>query len=121
MAVQEKKWDALLKRYADLNICIEKDICEKSSLGSGKGGQKAQKTSNAILLAHSTTGLQASSHKSRSKELNRFLAYRILCEKLEEQLLGKKSKQKLLLEKAKKQKKRRKRRSAAKTKEDSDS
>ena len=110
MVVQEKKWSALLKRFADLHISIEKDIEEKSSLGSGKGGQKAQKTSNAITLLHVDTGLQSASHKSRSKDLNRFLAYRILCEKLEEKLLGKKSTKVLKLEKTIKQKKRRKRR-----------
>lgn len=120
MPVQEKKWDALLKRYLSLGISIERDIKERSSLGSGKGGQKAQKTANAISLLHEETGLQAASHSSRSKDLNRFLAYRILCEKLEEKLTGKKTAKIIQLEKARKQRKRRKRRSEAKKSEPTD-
>lgn len=46
--------------------------------GSGPGGQKRNKTSNAIRLTHLPTGLHASATESRSQSVNKIHALRRL-------------------------------------------
>jgi protein subunit release factor B len=108
--IKDKKLKDLKKRMDDLGI-FEGDLEEKFILGSGKGGQKLQKTSSSVYLKHIPTNLEVKSAKSRSRELNRFLARKRLCELFEEKILGKKPK---IFYKVKKQKKRRARKSSKK-------
>lgn len=79
--ISEKKIEAIQKRMIELGI-YEKDLAEKYTLGQGKGGQKAQKSYNSVFLKHIITGMTASSSASRSREENRFLARRLLCDKI---------------------------------------
>ena len=72
----------LCRRMAKLNL-REKDIIEKFIKGSGKGGQKVNKTSNCVYLKHVPTGIEVRCHRERSQNVNRFLARRILCDRLE--------------------------------------
>lgn len=95
-----------------LNI-LESDIDEQFVTGSGKGGQKINNTHSMVQLKHIPTGIVIQCQKERSRETNRFLARRILCEKIEQIQLGKKSASELKIEKIKKQKARRKRRNKA--------
>lgn len=113
--ISEKKMRAIQKRMLELDI-YERDLAEKYTLGQGKGGQKAQKSCNSVFLKHIPTGCIASSCASRSREENRFLARRVLCDKivLQRGLMTKSLQDNLAL---KKQKKRRKRRSQEKRKE----
>lgn len=106
----ENKWIELKERMKKLNIRDE-DLEEKFITGSGKGGQKLQKTSSTVYLHHLPTHIEVKCQKHRMREDNRFFARRQLCEKLEETLLGKKSPQSIEREKIRKQKKRRTRRS----------
>lgn len=79
--ISAKKRESIQKRM--LELCIyESDLLEKYTLGSGKGGQKTQKTYNSVFIKHIPTGCTASSHASRAREENRFLARRVLCEKI---------------------------------------
>lgn len=87
----------------------ESDLEEKFILGSGKGGQKINKTASCVQLTHPPTGLVIKCQKDRSREMNRFLARRELCRKLEEQLTGT-SREAQQAEKIRKQKQRRRRR-----------
>tara|TARA_A100001015_G_scaffold237409_1_gene269990 strand:+ start:1130 stop:1486 length:357 start_codon:yes stop_codon:yes gene_type:complete len=103
-----KKIEELNKKCLELDI-NEKTIIIKAILGSGKGGQKQNKTHNCIYLKHLPSGIEIKCQKSRSKTLNEFLAKRLLCEKLE-RIKGIKSKSDLKRDKLKKQKKRRQRR-----------
>lgn len=64
-----------------LNVTA-KDLQEEFISGSGKGGQKVNKSRNAVRLTHLPTGIQVKVHESRSLELNRFLAKRHLLKKL---------------------------------------
>jgi peptide chain release factor len=72
----------------DLEI-REEDLQEKFIHGSGKGGQKVNKSSTCVSLKHLPTGLDVKCQKERSREMNRFFARRILCEKIENIVLGK--------------------------------
>lgn len=57
--------------------------------GSGKGGQKRNKTSNACRITHLPTGESASSEDGRSQTKNREDAFRKLAEKLKGRMLPK--------------------------------
>ena len=104
----KEKISQLHERCIKLNITTETTIV-KSILGSGKGGQKQNKTYNCIYIKHIPTGIEVKCQKSRSKTLNEFLAKRLLCDKIERKN-GIKSKNDLKHDKLKKQKKRRRRR-----------
>jgi len=104
--VSEKKEKELLEKMKELGI-KEEDLIEKFVLSSGKGGQKRNKTSTCVYLKHIPTGIEVKCEKTRSQSLNRFFARRILVEKIEEKLLGKKSSSyRKILKKIKQKKKR---------------
>jgi peptide chain release factor len=107
--VTEKKHTELINRMAKLNI-LESDLVEKFISGSGKGGQKKNKTDSCVYLKHVPSNFEIKCQNSRNRALNRFIARRILCEQIENQLLGKKSPAQMKIEKIRKQKKRRERR-----------
>jgi len=85
----------------------EDDLVEKFVLGSGKGGQKLNKTSSCVYLKHETSGIEIKCQRSRSRELNRYYARKELCERLEEIELGAASRHRQEIEKIRRQKKRR--------------
>lgn len=61
----------------------ESDLEEKFILGGGSGGQKVNKTSVAVMLRHTPSGIQVRCEESRSQGMNRFLARRLLADKME--------------------------------------
>lgn len=87
----------------------EEDLVEKFILGSGSGGQKINKTSSCVYLRHIPSGIEVKCQQDRSRELNRYLARRMLCDKYAEAILKEKSKKKQLQEKIRRQKRRRSR------------
>ena len=80
--ITSDKLAALEQRLAVLGIA-EADLLEKFVRGSGAGGQKINKTSNCVFLKHLPTGVCIKCQMDRSREMNRFLARRELCEQLE--------------------------------------
>ena len=88
----------------------ESDIDEKFVRGSGSGGQKINKTSSCVWLLHRPTGTEVKCQSSRSQALNRFFARRLLMEKIERQIEGKKSEEEKRFEKIRRQKRRRSKR-----------
>ncbi len=70
------------QRLSTLGI-TESDLLEKFVRGSGAGGQKINKTSNCVFLKHLPTGVCIKCQMDRSREMNRFLARRELCDQLE--------------------------------------
>jgi protein subunit release factor B len=80
--ITSDKLAALAQRMAALGIA-EADLLEKFVRGSGAGGQKINKTSNCVFLKHLPTGVCIKCQMDRSREMNRFLARRELCEQLE--------------------------------------
>ena len=108
--VSEKKINELKQRFEALDL-HEKDLEESFILGSGKGGQKVNKTYNGVDLLHTPTGCRVQCHQARERSMNRFFARRLLVDAIEkEQNGGLSSKEEIRIEKIRKQKKRRKRR-----------
>ena len=108
-SVAKEKLEELQRRME--RLCIrDEDLVEKFVLGSGPGGQKVNKTASCVYLKHLPSGIEVKCGKERSRELNRFLARRQLCEQLEKDQLGLKSLKDKKIEKIRKQKKRRQRR-----------
>lgn len=108
-SVSESKQVQLRKRMRSLGI-READITEKFIRGSGKGGQKINKTSSCVYVRHRPTGIEVKCQRERSQALNRFIARRRLCDKLEERILGERSKRQKEIQKIRRQKQRRTRR-----------
>jgi protein subunit release factor B len=109
MPISLEKIQDLKKKMKELGI-EEKDIDEKFILGSGKGGQKINKTSSCVSVHHLPSGIKIKCQKTRSRADNRFFAKRELCDQYEILFLNKKSSKEIEEEKLRKQKKRRKRR-----------
>ncbi len=86
------------------------DLFETFIRSPGPGGQNVNKTSTCVCLKHIPTGIEVRCHKERSQAQNRFLARRILLEKIESQILGKLSAEQKRIEKIRRQKRRRSRR-----------
>lgn len=87
MPVTLRKRQELAGRMAALGL-KERDLEEHFVRGSGKGGQKINKTSNCVCLTHLPTGIVIKCHRERERETNRFLARRALCDELEHRLNG---------------------------------
>ena len=107
--VSQIKKDALTARMLALGI-REPELEEKFILGSGKGGQKVNKTSSCVYLRHPPTGLEVKCGQTRSREQNRFLARRELCDRLEARQRGAQSARQQAIAKIRRQKRRRSRR-----------
>lgn len=111
--VSPEKQQQLEERMARLGL-READLLEDFVKGSGAGGQKINKTSMAVSLRHLPSGLMVRCQESRSQALNRFLARRLLCEKLEERIEGRKSEVRQHIEKIRRQKRKRSKRAKEK-------
>jgi len=103
----------LEKKMESLGI-LEEDLIEKFILGSGKGGQKVNKTSSCVYLKHTPSGIEIKCQNERSRELNRYRARQMLCDKIEEILYQEKSKKQKQIDKIRRQKKKRSKRAQEK-------
>ncbi|MCD6501541.1 peptide chain release factor-like protein [bacterium] len=111
--IRTGKSEELEARMKRLGI-REEDITERFIHGSGRGGQKKNKSANCVYLKHKPSGIEVKIQKSRSREVNRFLARRILCDKIEALRMGKLSAREKERFKIRKQKARRSRRAKEK-------
>jgi protein subunit release factor B len=107
--IRKDKEETLKAKMASLGI-NEADLEEKFVRSSGKGGQKVNKTSSCVYLKHKPTGIEVKYQGERSQALNRFFARRILVNKIESLILGKKSEARKEIEKIRRQKRRRSKR-----------
>lgn len=107
--ITQEKWEKLQERMDKLGIS-EADLTEQFIRASGKGGQKVNKTSSCVHLIHKPSGIEIKCKQSRLQGSNRFFARRNLCDRLEEKILGIKSKRRQKQEKTRRQKRRRSRR-----------
>ena len=103
------KEHALKEKMARLGV-RESDIVESFIRSSGPGGQNVNKVSTAVYLKHIPTGIEVKCGQERSQALNRFLARRILVNKIETIKLGKASEERRKIEKIRRQKRKRSRR-----------
>jgi peptide chain release factor len=103
MAVSKEKMEEIERLMRELGI-DEKEIIEKFIMGSGKGGQKINKTSSCVYLKHLPTGIEVKCQMDRSRETNRYLARKMLCETFKERILKEVSQKQQMAEKIRRQK-----------------
>jgi protein subunit release factor B len=96
-------------RMAALGVS-EADLRESFVRSGGHGGQNVNKTATCVLLVHEPTGLQVKCQTTRQQGLNRFIARRLLLDKLEALRTGHVSAERARIEKIRRQKRRRNRR-----------
>src|SRR4026207_937987 len=108
--VSAEKERQLSERMAALDV-REEDIEEQFVRSSGAGGQNVNKVSSCVLLHHRPSGIRVRCQKERSQGLNRFLARRILLEKIESLRRGAAVEAQQRIAKIRRQKRRRSRRS----------
>ena len=113
MNVSPEKEAALLARMERLGVS-EKDFEESFIRSSGPGGQKVNKTSSCVFLVHIPTGLSVKCQRERSQALNRFLARRILLDRIERLQTGIIREMEMEREKIRRQKRRRSRKAKEK-------
>jgi len=113
MAISTEKEKALRERMARLGVS-EDQFRETFVRSAGPGGQNVNKTSTCVQLVHVPTGLSVKCGKERSQLLNRYLARRILLDRIEELQTGAVAEEKRLAEKIRRQKRRRSRRAREK-------
>jgi protein subunit release factor B len=111
--VSSEKESALEQKMAELGI-READLIERFIRSGGPGGQNVNKVSTCVYLKHVPTGIEVKCQQERSQALNRFLARRIIVDKIEGMLLGKESEKQHRIEKIRRQKRRRSRRAKEK-------
>jgi protein subunit release factor B len=107
--VSPEKQAQLVQRMQALGV-RESDIEESFVRSGGHGGQNVNKTSTCVMLVHLPTGLQVKCQATRQQGLNRFMARRLLLDKIEARQKGFVDAERARIEKIRRQKRRRSRR-----------
>jgi len=110
--VSLEKEDQLALRMAALGVS-EAEIEESFVRSGGHGGQNVNKTSTCVMLLHRPTGVQVKCQETRQQGLNRFIARRLLLDKIEAAQTGRIAAQQAEIEKIRRQKRKRSRRAKA--------
>ena len=110
--VSADKEKQLSERMQALGV-REQDIDEQFVRSSGAGGQNVNKVATCVVLRHGPSGIQVKCQKERSQALNRYLARRILLDKIAAKLEGAQSAEEQKAAKIRRQKRRRSRRAKA--------
>src|SRR6266513_2219994 len=85
----------------------ESELEETFVRSGGAGGQKVNKSSSCVMLLHRPTGLRVKCQTTRHQALNRFLARRLLLDKIERMQKGFLESERWRIEKIRRQKRKR--------------
>jgi len=110
--VSPEKEAQLTRRMIALGV-READVEETFVRSGGHGGQNVNKTSTCVMLLHRPTGLQVKCQVTRQQGLNRFIARRLLLDKIEQRQKGYVDAERARIEKIRRQKRKRSRRALA--------
>ena len=104
--VSPDKLAQLQQRLSALGV-NEAEIEETFVRSGGAGGQKVNKSSSCVMLLHRPTGLRVKSQTTRHQAMNRFLARRLLLDKIERMRNGYVAAERARIEKVRRQKRKR--------------
>src|ERR1051325_4335622 len=107
--VSADKLDPVAQRMMALGV-RESDLEETFVRSGGAGGQKVNKSSSCVMLLHRPTGLRVKCQATRHQAMNRFLARRLLLDKIERMQKGYVQAEQDAAEKIRRQKRKRSRR-----------
>jgi protein subunit release factor B len=108
-----EKETQLAQRMTALGVS-EADLEETFVRSAGHGGQNVNKSATCVMLLHRPTGLRVKCQTTRQQGLNRFLARRLLLDKIEKMRLGYVQSERARVEKIRRQKRRRSQRAKEK-------
>src|SRR3989339_113037 len=112
-SVSMEKEAALKQRLVQLGI-NDADVEERFIRSGGPGGQNVNEVSSGVYLKHQPTGIEVKMTQERSQSLNRYRAWKLLADKVDEKIRGLKSARRQAIEKVRRQKRKRSKRAKEK-------
>ncbi|MCW5890916.1 MAG: peptide chain release factor-like protein [bacterium] len=111
--VSPEKQQALAARFERLGV-READLEERFVRSGGAGGQNVNKVATCVVLRHLPTGTAVKMQEARTQAMNRFLARRLLCDKIEEERCARRSAREQEIARVRRQKRKRSKRAKEK-------